>query len=276
MVKVSAILTHFTITFKGVLILKEILNFTFDDIYSEDMGVIQVKASDGLFEESFGATRQINEQIVIGRDKPYFFNVENDPLEFDLVLYFEDMDNDKCREISRWLYSPNYYKPLVFEGHEDRIFYCMAVGSPLMIHNGLNQGYLEITMRCDSPYAYSPVYLTEVYDLSINGTDGTEIKIENYGDIDCKPFIYLEKVNDGDLSIVNFSNAGQTLHLYDVWDGDFLIIDCENKSIETEVSGVFDYATFNNTFVNLTYGVNRLQVYGDCKIQFKYQFNMLV
>jgi phage-related protein len=137
------------------------VHFSYAGIKSSDMGLINVKIDGGMFEEPFLPTRQIEEVSVRGRDKPYFQEVRLEPLSFELSFAFEyGYDEKKIREVARWLCQP-YYQPFYTIDNPDRIFYCMVDGDSRLIHNGLKQGYITLTMRCDSPYSYSPKYTKE-------------------------------------------------------------------------------------------------------------------
>ncbi|MEL3959407.1 phage tail domain-containing protein [Caldifermentibacillus hisashii] len=253
----------------------ESTSFLYDNIHSSDMGVINCKVDSGLFDEGFLPSRTIIEEKIAGREKPYFTGFEYEPFEFSMTLFFEDgMSKNKRRSVARWLL-PVYYKPLIFDSNPSRMFYCMYHGDSRLLHNGLEQGYVTITMRCDSPFSYTQYYSTDIYDLSNNTINGTEISIKNYGDDICKPDIYIEKVDDGDISIINYSDSGREFKITNILDGDILNIDNENEQIETDISGSFNYKNHNNIYLRLLpYSQNRLKIYGKCKIQFKYQFKL--
>jgi len=251
----------------------ENLHFSYDGITSEDMCVMSVHVSSGLLEEAFVPNREIREEKIRGRDKPYFLGYDLSPFEFPLTLYFENLEENKKREIARWL-MVDYYKPLIFKGHPERIFYCMYTGDVKEMHNGLNQGYITLNMRCNSPFSYTPIYTTDIYDLSSNPIHGTKIDFENIGDMDCKPYIMLEKIGAGDISIINTSDSGKKLKMVDLLDGDVLNIDCENEEIETEIAGVYRYGNHNGVFLSLPRGLNRIEVHGTCRLQIKYRFTL--
>lgn len=250
--------------------------FTFDGISSDDMGLYNVNVSSGMLEEPFLATRQINEVKIRGRDKPYFSGVTHAPLTFTLTFAFlDEFDSDKLRQVSRWL-SAEYYKPLTFSDTPDRIYYAMLDSDSKLTHNGASNGYITVTMRCDSPYSYSPVYVSPTYDLSTNTSNGTTIQFDNSGDISIFPEIYITKVGAGDVSIVNNSNGGQTFQFTGLSDGETVYVDNENEIIQSDlVPTTYRYSNFNNNFLELVYGANNLQVYGTCKIYFRYQFILL-
>ncbi|MMZ66288.1 hypothetical protein D1872_287720 [compost metagenome] len=40
------------------------------------------------------------------------------------------------------------------------------VDESTLVHNALNQGYINLTFRCDAPYSYSPLKMSKKYDTS--------------------------------------------------------------------------------------------------------------
>ena len=245
------------------------LNFSYDGKKSVDYGIINVNYSTGLYEETFLPERNIIETKVRENKKPYFQGLEYSPLTLKLKFAFTDTWNDnKIREIARWLGNQEYYKPLYFDNDINRIFYCIYVGEPKIIHNGLKQGYLEIEMRCDSPYSYSSFYTSELY------TSPAQIKITNGGDTSIYPEISITKIGAGDLSIVNQTNGNQEFKFTSLVDAESLYVDCENEYIETDLSGTYRYDNFNNNYLELVTGENTLNITGDCSIQFRYRFKL--
>lgn len=246
--------------------------FTYDEVSSKEMGIKNVNVSSGLLSEPFSGSVSIKETKIRGRDKPYFHEVEREPITLSLNFYFEESyDEDKIRDTAKWLHS-QYYKPLIFSEMPSRIFYCIPVGDITLTHNGLRQGYLELEMRCDSPYSYSPVY-TETFDTSF----GNFIEIDNYGDLDCYPIIQIEKtISDGNISIANMSDSGMELTLTDIILGEIITIDCENEYIETDAPNLHIYENHNDEFIRfLSSSKNRLQLTGDFIVKFIYQFTRL-
>lgn len=253
--------------------MKESLDFVYDGLSSRRMGVIQVNVNGGLFEETFLPSRSIKEETIRGNDKPYFYGIEYEPLSFSISLYVEDeLSNEKLREMANWL-NVDYYKPLYFLDYPDRIFYCMPVEDSQYLHNGLKQGYINLTMRCNSPYAYSPEYISPIYTYQ-NNQQGTILVFNNRGDAICSPFLYVEKIGDGDLSIINLNNSAREFKFTDLLDKEKLTVDNENQDIETDIPLTYRYDNFNLKYLKLTRGMNRLLVKGDCKLQFKTRFKL--
>lgn len=187
--------------------IRESLYFIFDNQLSTSFGIVSVSVSTGMSEEPFLASRTINETRVRGNNKPYFTSVTQDPLTFTLTFAFQNgFDSNQLRAVSRWL-SVEYYKPLQFSDNLDRVYYAMLSGDSVLTHVA-GQGYVTLTMRCDSPYSYSPAFLSPIYNLSSNPTEGTNIKITNLGDVSVYPEIYIDKVGNGEVEIINNSNGG--------------------------------------------------------------------
>lgn len=264
--------------------MKEGINFEYDGIKSIDMGISNVSIGTGMFEETFVAGREIHEITTRKRDKPYFQEVKRLPLILNLSFAFDDKyDSDKIREVARWL-DKDYYKPFFTDDNPNRIFYCMLNSDSRLFHNGLKQGYVEIEMRCDSPYSYSPQYVSELYDLSSNSVSGYSTTFVNYGDVVCKPEIFITKVGSGDVSILNATNDGQEFKFTSLLNTEEIYIDCENEQIDSELPNVipggqptvqYRYSNFNNNYLELLRGNNYLKIYGNCKIQFRYKFKTL-
>lgn len=256
--------------------MREGINFYYRGIYSLDMGLVNVNINgSSLFEEPFIANRTIHEIKVKGRDKPYFQGVEYEPLSFTLSFYFVDNYNERrIREVARWL-TPSYYEPFYTDDNPERIFYCMPVEESTLIHNGLKEGYLTLTMRCDSPYSYSPVVTSPVYDFSNNTSTGTIFTFENLGDVPVKPEMWITKVGKGDLSIVNITDANREFKFVNLADGETVYVDNENEIIETDIFMTYRYDNFNDNYLRFVYGINKLVAYGKFKMILRYQFKTL-
>ena len=150
----------------------------------------------------------------------------------------------------------------------------MPVESTEIIHNGLKQGYITLTFRCDAPWAYTPFYITPIYDYSQN-TSGVVLSIDNASDLLLYPEIWITKVGNGDISIINKTNGGAEFKFTGLLDGEIVYIDNENEYIETSLSNTYRYANFNNNYLELVVGTNNLFITGTCKLQFRYRFKRL-
>jgi len=214
--------------------ISESLVFTYNNQSSIDFGVINCTVDTGLYQEKFISDREIKE-ITTRKSSPYFVEVKSNPRTLNLTIAFSDsFDEDKLRSLKRWL-SQESYCPLVFESIPDKIFYCILESSSTLIHTGNFQGYITIQMRCKDEYIYSPIYTSPIYDLSSNLTLGTNLTFINNGDVDCQPILSLQKIGDGDISIVNNSNGGKIFSLTSLTANEDLNIDSENEQITTSI-----------------------------------------
>lgn len=250
------------------------LYFMYDGINSQDMGIVNCHLDSGMQQETFLASRSIKEQKVRGKSSPYFIELEPSPLTLKLTLAFEDsFDEDGLRAVSRWL-NTDFYKPLIFSESPERIFYALYIDDNQLTH-AISRGYITITFRCSSPYTFSPVYTSPVYDLSYNTINGTEIEIINSGDLNMDAIITIQVINGGTFSIINKSDSGKTISFSNIADNETITIDTEHEEIETDIANTYRFSNMTGEFYNFIRGINRLQILGNIKAQLTYEFKTL-
>jgi predicted phage tail component-like protein len=254
--------------------IKESLFFTFAGRKSSDFGILNVAVSAGLYEEPFMASRSIKEYTIRGQEKPYFQEITRESKSLQVSFYFENgWDDDSIREVARWL-DVEFYQPMTFSEDEEKVYYVIPTDSSSIIHNGLKQGYITLTFRCDSPYSYSHDKVTPWYDLSIQ--DVSTIEIRNIGDKSIIPEIYILKTTAGDLSIRNLSNKGELSSFKSLIADEELYVNGENQIIESSLLNTWRYDNFNDTHLTLYLGKNTLQIDGKCKIKLKYKYKFII
>lgn len=250
-------------------IIKESLYFSFAGRRSDEFGIINVSVQPGLYEETFMSSRSIRETTVRGNPKPYFTEVDRQPKSFTLNFAFHKTWNDELiNEVTRWL-DTDYYEPLFFSENIDKVFYAMPIDDTTLIHNGLKQGYLTLTMRCDSPYSYGHESTTPWYDCS---SGETVIEFLNRGTLDVRPIVEIKKIEDGDLIITNLSNYSDDFIFTGLLDNEFLTVYCAEEDIITNIPNVYRFDNFNDHYLSFSYGKNVLNVQGKCKLRFIYQY----
>jgi predicted phage tail component-like protein len=254
--------------------IRESLYFTFAGRKSSDFGIINVAISTGLYEEPFMASRSIKEFTIRGQEKPYFQEITRESKSIQVSFYFENgWDDNLIREVARWL-DVEFYQPLTFSEDEEKVYYVIPVDSSSIIHNGLKQGYITLTFRCDSPYSYSHTKVTPWYDLS--NVDTLTIEINNLGDKAILPELNILKTTDGNLTIANLSNKGEVTSFTSLLANEELYVNGENQIIETNIPNTWRYDNFNDQYLNLRYGKNVLQINGNCKLKFKYRYKFII
>jgi predicted phage tail component-like protein len=254
--------------------IRESLYFTFAGRKSSDLGIINVAISTGSYEEPFMASRSIKEYTIRGQEKPLFQEITRESKSLQVSFYFENgWNDDLIREVARWL-DVEFYHPLTFSEDEEKVYYVLPVDSSSIIHNGLKQGYITLTFRCDSPYSYSHDKVTPWYDLS--NANSSTIEIRNMGDKSIIPEIYILKTTSGDLSIRNLSNKGEVSSFTSLVAEEELYVNGENQIIESNLPNTWRYDNFNDTYLTLNYGKNILQIDGKCKLKFKYKYKFII
>lgn len=221
--------------------------FTYANVSSKNMHVINVNVTEGMQTEFFAPSRTIKEISTRGRSsEPFYQQVVYSPISFKLNLTLESnyfFDEDTIRKIARWLCQTEYYQPMVFEDSPGIIYYAMATDSIDIVHNSLRQGYISsINFRCNSCYAYSPDYTTDI--IPVTGTQ--TLQLNNIGDVDCYPEIWIEKtVDDGEIEILNNTTSdnlifqkgqkaqGKLTFSGTVYDGESCIIDSDVYEFDT-------------------------------------------
>jgi predicted phage tail component-like protein len=273
--------------------ISQCLYFTYDNVnFYEQFGIINVNIDSGLYDESFIANRNLMEQKIRGNPIPYFQEIKDEPLEFKLSFAFSDsFDDDKIRSVARSL-KKDYYAPLVFSDNPERIFYAICVDNPRLIHTGSGTGNITLNFRCNSPYAYSSVYTSSIYDTDTTADSSffatlfltptfsplgvTNITLVNNGDLSMRPIIYAKLLASDTFSIINLSNGGQQISFSGIAIGETITIDCQNEEIESDISTT-TYRINNMTgeFLEIIRGNNILQVIGNIQLQFKYEYAFL-
>jgi predicted phage tail component-like protein len=254
--------------------IRESVFFTFANRKSSDFGIYNVTTQSGMYEENFMTNRSIKEFTIRGRENPYLQEVVKDPKSFQLNFAFQDTWNDDLiNEVARWL-DVDFYQPLTFSEEQEKVYYVMPVNDATLIHNGLKQGYITLTMRCDSPYSYSHMKVTPWYDSS--DKDSSIVEIYNYGDKTILPELFITKVDSGDLTIINLSNKGEQTVFTSIFDSEELYVNGENEIIETNLPNIWRYDNFNDNHLKLYYGKNTLQISGKCKIKFQYRYKFII
>ncbi|EJL1640146.1 phage tail family protein [Shigella flexneri] len=249
--------------------IRDSLYFMFDGRKSIDFKLGNININEGLYEEVFLTNRSIQETSVRRRIKPLFNEVKRDPKSFQVSFRFlEPWNDDLIEEILEWL-DVDYYKPLSFneEKYFNKVYFAMPVENISLVHNGLKQGYFTLTFRCNSPYAYSPLMQTS-FDCS---KGDTEIVLENMGRMSILPDVKIHKVGSGNIEIKNLSNAGNILLLTSLQNEEEVEIIGENEILISSL-GIPRYDNFNDEYIELSYGQNRLKVTGSCYVTFRYRY----
>lgn len=97
------------------------------------------------------------------------------------------------------------------------------------------------------------------------------INFNNEGDKEIYPEVFIDKIGNGDISIINTSYGNYEFKFTDIIDEERLYINGEREQIETNLPFVYRYANFNDNYLKFVEGENVLRVKGNGKIQFRYE-----
>lgn len=247
--------------------IKDKIYFNLGGVGSDQFGLIHIVTDNGMYDEVFVATRDLNETKIRGNSKPMLHSVEESPIEFEMSIAFEDKFTDSNIDaVIRWLFV-DHYRPLYFEGREDRVYMAMIIGSPRIIHNGVNEGYFTVNVRCDSSQIYSP-FITSNLE-TVTGTK--EISVMSDSHFDVYPEISIKKTGVGHITIESLDDYGNIFEVRDLTNMEDIYINCEKEIIETDLLGTYRYNNIVGDFPRLLFGLNRFKITGDCTIQFRYK-----
>ena len=248
---------------------------TLNGVDLSTLNIYVVRLESGLPTAPFLPSQEIIEDYAMNNPVPYYFGTRLNPLE--LTVTFAKLQGfwtyDARREFANIL-TPDIddYVEFYFQEEDEppKVYYVKYIDGIDISLNYTKQGYLTVHFRCNSPYAYSPVYSSN-NDLSTI-LSPTDIKIINNGDKKLYPELWIEKVGNGDIKIKNLTNAGKELIITDLIDGEIVYINNEDGSIESSLSDVYRLNYHNGVYIELVRGTNTLQVTGQCKLTWRYQY----
>lgn len=136
------------------------VDFTYDGKKASTYGLRLVRMSPSFFIEDTIAGSASLESTELPFDfKTHLYKVKREPLEFQLQMALVDRNGDpyewkpeRRRNVFNWIFK-NSFKQLIFEDEPEICYYAMA-SSELVFFSNEGKGYLEVTMKTNSPYAW--------------------------------------------------------------------------------------------------------------------------
>lgn len=214
----------------------------------------------------------INGTLIFKLNEPYI--KDGSLISSDYTDYFTSRE---VREITSWLTSPNQPKVFKFinaDYFREQIEY-LAVITEVSAEHGDKPSELIYTVKCDSPYGYTPEITQNITSVS---TLNTPLNI--YSDTDSLedyiyPIIKVHPTSHGTLTINNITDDG-ILNIKMLKDADFFI-DCRNLKIYDVVGEIlsFDDLGINDIdniyFPRLCAGDNLIEFTGNAEIEISYR-----
>lgn len=240
-----------------------------NDIYIISTGTLNDERIFGL-NSSLGVEDGIGDRKAFNRRKnePYSFEVEITKLKaYDTMKSISEKEYDY---IVRWLMTD---EPKAFQ--VNGIVHYGTFVQATEFHNLMRQGIIKLQFESVCPYAFSSIVTTQ-----LNVKNNKIFKLKNKSNVNNKK-VYLDIVikktqSLGSITIKN-KRLGKfftvkNLNLNDevqiTGDGNFQVLCLNDK--ERNLFKDIEY----DSFPYLVYGINDIEVIGDCRIQVKYQMPM--
>ncbi len=257
----------------------ESMYFIFDGIKSSDMNLYNVRVGhSGFVEVPFIGRANIRETTSHKKIIPRLHSVKREPISFTLQFMLMD-DNLQPKEwtpedrykIGKWLIHDTYKE---FQTSDDLgKYYYVIIEDAEKLYLASGKGYLEVTCRTNSPYAWSPIYILP-FDLSDNDAT-TTIVLENKSNVEQYhyPKIEIESLaSETTVELKNLSNGGETTKFEGLSKNEVISVDNENRIIKSDLFGTNPFEKFNKTWLELVQGNNEIEVTGKCKLWVKSRF----
>lgn len=246
--------------------------FSFNGTVYTDL--INVSLDNNMYSESMRGSRTLLREKIPGRDIPYFYAVEDQPLEFDVVFALTiPKSKAELRVMLRNLIAQTGYKELHFGTYdedaeeytrESPIYKVVFDGDSKLDFVGTNVyndgvatlkyfGYFTLKACADRPYGY------ENYSTTItNPTTGTS-SVTNGGDLVVYPNIVLTNNTTAySVPVRIYNNTNQTsLTLSSLAANEVVTVNAVLKTITSTVSGVYSRWTERDD-LSLNVGSNTL------------------
>jgi phage-related protein len=145
--------------------------FRFGNYTSTANDVLNVTLNNDMYTESVKGSRKIIEDSVQGVEAPYFFYVDDEPLEFSVNFAFEGKTKAEIKTLTRSFLSAESYTPLSFGDivnsayvRKSPLYNVVFINQPQISFIGRNidntikyDGYFTLEARCDRPYGFELV-----------------------------------------------------------------------------------------------------------------------
>ncbi|RKJ14843.1 hypothetical protein D7X33_48140, partial [Butyricicoccus sp. 1XD8-22] len=170
--------------------------------------------------------------------------------------------------------------PIWFESNPEHIYYVMFEGSPELIHNGCQQGYVTLPVRCNSPYSFS---MPKSFNFSVVGSKN--IEFNNEGDITIRPKLKITQYGTEDIKIKNEANgqefilkAWNSVTASGVQIGEVVEVDCANESIVSsfeQSEHKYLYDDHNDVWLDFDIGEAKFTCTGNYDLEITLEFAYL-
>jgi hypothetical protein len=255
--------------------------FRFGNYTSPNNDILNVTLENDMYNENIKGSRQIIEDKVQGVEAPYFFYVDDEPLEFEVNFAFEAKTKLEIKNLMRTLITPRKYTILNFGEYsgspltysvKSPSYRVIFTGEPIISFIGRNidgtvkyDGYFTLQARCDRPYGFINVPQFSATENPDSNGGKNHISI---GDDEVYPKIIIT-VTTG--SITNFSlkswsaanytgNVLSQIGFTSIADGEVITISGDFFTITSDDAQSTVYARWDRNNFKIFPGNNYLKV----------------
>ena len=262
-------------------------HFIFDGVSSEEIGLYIIRMDKGFISNAYVGEKKIKSEIKSNRVESLMQGVAHYVIKFDLEMVLLD-DNKELREwtpvarqeVAKLLFKDRYCS---FQSADDlgKVYYGMFTNAQqIFTMNGT--GYLKLSFTTNAYTAWSNV-LNHSFNFWNNDASGRIIEIINESNIGkkYKPKIEIEMLEeegliDAEFKIFNISNNNKEFSFKDLRFDEVISVDNMNGIIKSSYPiNINPYDNFNKQWFELVYGVNKLKIFGKCKINIQAQFPIM-
>lgn len=255
------------------------LYFAFDGKSSRDFKLMMLDVNEDGEKVKFGLDRTIQEEENNIGNNPYFIRIKNNAVDItiELVKANENMialpfNDEELDEIKKWLFKSTY-KALVVE---DKVYYVIFDKMGIKKEYGSTRtGYLTLNAHVRDGFAHSPIFIvnliakgekTEVIKNLSNVDEVTYIDMDITQLSDTKEDIIIQNCTNGDMITIKGVEKNENIMVYSK--------DMEAYSLTNDTSKIFNNTTYNNHFISIRYGKNKLKCIGNFQVIFTYDVLM--
>jgi hypothetical protein len=239
-------------------------------VFHEDVTnyrILNATLSNDFYADKIRGSRSIVEEKIPGRDIPYYYEVEDSPLEFEVTFAFaESMTKAQIKNIIRTLLKNRSYKELTFGNYSDTIYTAETPTYKVIfdgdssinyISRGYNAqqdeifiAYITLKARVDRPYGF------DLIEGSLSAP-GSQITINNTGDLESEVSLQFKNVtqNIENFRIFNETNSS-SITFTELKSGEVVTINGNLKIMFSSVPNSNIYSRWQRDDIYLNIGSN--------------------
>ena len=157
-------------------------NFEYDGRNANELH-LKIGHDDGLFERSFGMTREINTEKIRGIDTPYYYGNDREVLSGTMRICCDiPWTLKQERDVAEFLFKERFCE-FISEDNQDLVYQLMFTDDASILTGMGNLGYIDLNFTCDAPWAWSKPF-EAYYNLTYKDMQlGFEFDFDNISNV---------------------------------------------------------------------------------------------